>query len=68
MRTQINDLEKFIDFLKGKNLLFHLTLILYFCLVVDSANAAAAAMSSTSDKKDIEPYKSSNKSKLNSVS
>ncbi len=55
MRTQINDLEKFIEFLKGKQKqkLFENS---YFNHLADSANAAAAA---ASDKKSIEPSKSS---------
>jgi len=56
MRTQITDLEKFIEFLKGKKSSIFLQFVFYLKYLADSANAAAAA---ESDKKSIEPYKSS---------
>ncbi len=55
MRTQIIDLEKFIEFLKGKNRSIFLEFLFYFTFLADSANATAVA----SDKKSLEPLKSS---------
>jgi hypothetical protein len=56
MRTQITDLEKFIEFLKGKNRADFSEFFMIEKCLADSANAVAAA---ESDKKSIEPYKSS---------
>lgn len=57
MRTQITDLEKFIEFLKGKSLWVLSVSNLNRSCLADSANAAAAA--SEIDKKTLEPYRSS---------
>ena len=57
MRTQINDLEKFIDFLKGKSHSLSSASNLYRSCLADSANTAAAI--AANDKKTLEPYRSS---------
>lgn len=58
MRTQINDLEKFIEFLKGKSHSLSSVSNLYGLCLADSANAAAA-IAADNDKKTLEPYRSS---------